>query len=281
MNNKVVFFLVIVIVGVALDQWTKHIAAAELASRSCPARMANEEGDDPGCRTHALSSRALECAGPTCRWDHRLVRTVEGGDTTVGEWLEATFQQIEDEDGRRLIFGIYRVDESGTPVGPLPDMAPLSDGDTVHVGHRQTEVVPGFWNHVYVHNYGAAWGFLSNKDERFVRPFFLIVSVIAIFIVLNIFRTVTREQPLLYWALPLIVAGAIGNFIDRVHMGYVVDFIDWYITRNGEESHWPTFNIADVWITIGVALMILEIIFGKNPDDEAEEAGDAETSEAA
>lgn len=282
MNNKYVFFAILVVVGVALDQWTKHIAVAELASRSCPRALADAVGEDLGCRPHPMSAQALECGGPTCRWDHRLVRTVEGEDTTVGDWLLGEFNQVESASGDRLIFGVYRVDASGTPVGPLGDDATLRAGDTVQVGHRETRIIEGFWNHVYVQNYGAAWGFLSNQDERFVRPFFLIVAILAMGIVLNMFRTVTREdQPLLYWALPLIVSGAVGNFIDRARLGYVVDFVDWFITTGGNEKHWPTFNIADVWITIGVALMVLEIVFGKPPAEPEKDATAEDAAEAA
>lgn len=281
MKNKYVFFAILVIVGVVLDQWTKHIAVAELASRSCPAALANATGEDPGCRPHPMSASALECGGPTCRWDHRLVRTVGAESTTVGEWLLEEFNAVESASGERLIFGVYRVDAEGTPVGPLADSATLQAGDTMQIGHRETRIIEGFWNHVYVQNYGAAWGFLSNQDERFVRPFFLIVALLAMGIVLNMFRSVTREQPLLYWALPLIVSGAVGNFVDRARLGYVVDFVDWFITTGGVEKHWPTFNIADVWITIGVVLMVLEILFGKPPAEEGEAEAQAQPQAAA
>lgn len=233
-KNKFVFFAVIVVFGVLLDQWTKVVAVEELASR-------------------------------TTRWDHRIERTVDTDeDTTVGAWLDATFGEGTTTREPREVFGIYIVQAEGDAIGPVPDSHPLDAGATVQIGHRQTTIVDGFWNHVYVQNYGAAWGFLSNRDTRFVRPFFLIVSIFAIGIVLNIFRQIRPDQSMLLWALPLIVSGAVGNFIDRARLGYVVDFVDWYVTSGGAEKHWPTFNIADVWITIGVALMILEIIFGKD-----------------
>jgi signal peptidase II len=71
--------------------------------------------------------------------------------------------------------------------------------------------------------------------------------------------------------LALIVGGALGNFVDRIRFGYVVDFIDWYVTLGGRERHWPTFNIADVCISVGVTLMILQSFFVKEPGDKAAE----------
>lgn len=233
--NKYVLFALIVISTVGLDLWTKRIAEDQLASVSR-------------------------------RWDHPIERTVEtetdGGSTSVGDFLRAEFGADAVDARPPLVHGVYVV-RGGEAVGPLPMGHELADGDVVRISHRQVTIVPGFWNHVYVQNFGAAWGFLSDGDAKWVRPFFLVVAIIAVFIVLRIFSTVRPDQKLLMVALSLIVGGALGNFADRARYGYVVDFIDWYATWGGEEHHWPTFNVADVWITIGVAFMILEILFGK------------------
>ena len=248
--NKYLVFGLIVVVAVGLDLWTKNIAENNLAS-------------------------------VTRRWDHPITRTVDGAPPgasfTIGEWLDHEFGDGTSNSSPPLVQGIYLVEDGDRITGPLPHSRPVADGDVLRINYRQVRIVDGFWNHVYVQNFGAAWGFLSDKNESFVRPFFLIVSIIAVFIVLGIFRNVKNDQRLLIWALSLIVGGAIGNFVDRARYGYVVDFIDWYATWGGEEHHWPTFNVADVWITIGVAFMIIEIMFREQAERKKAAAAEAES----
>ncbi len=116
------------------------------------------------------------------------------------------------------------------------------------------EVVPGFWNHRYVENPGAAWGLLANASESIRVPFFLLVSLGAVVFIIAFFRKLSDDQHLTIWALALVFGGAIGNLIDRLHLSYVVDFIDWYVGT----AHWPTFNVADAGISTGVGLLLLE-----------------------
>lgn len=115
-------------------------------------------------------------------------------------------------------------------------------------------VIPGFWDHRYVENPGAAWGLLANASESIRVPFFLLVSLGAVGFIVAFFRRLRDDQHLMVWALSLVFGGAIGNLIDRLHLSYVVDFIDWYVGTH----HWPTFNVADAGITTGVALLMLE-----------------------
>ena len=115
-------------------------------------------------------------------------------------------------------------------------------------------VVDGFWNWHYRENPGAAWGLLANASPKVRVPFFLIVSILAIVFIIRFFTKLEDSQHLLIWSLSLVFGGAIGNFIDRLHLNYVIDFIDWYVGT----THWPTFNFADVAISCGVALLILE-----------------------
>ncbi|MFT4702970.1 MAG: lipoprotein signal peptidase [Bradymonadia bacterium] len=252
--NRYVFFAIVVLVGVGLDQWTKALALDELASRST-------------------------------RWDHRIERVVEtdGEPITVVDWIDATYGEGTSSLDPPEVSAIYLVRDGQEPLGPLSGSFQLADDATVQIGYRSVTIVEGFWNHVYVQNFGAAWGFLSQQNEKYVRPFFLIVSIFAVIIVISMFRKLRPDQKILLVALPLIVSGAVGNFIDRARFGYVVDFVDWYITKGGIEKHWPTFNVADVWITIGVALMIIEIIFGKDvaPDEPSDALADDDTAEAA
>jgi signal peptidase II len=104
----------------------------------------------------------------------------------------------------------------------------------------------------------------SKHSEAFRIPFFITVSIVAMGFVMSIFRKLREDQYLLIVTLSFIVAGAIGNFVDRMRFGYVVDFIDWYVAWGGRDRHWPTFNIADVWISCGVTLMIIQSLFVKD-----------------
>lgn len=116
-------------------------------------------------------------------------------------------------------------------------------------------VIDGFFNIVYVLNPGAAFSFLHDMNESYRRLFFITVTIIAIFVVLYIFA---REKSKINTAgFALILSGAIGNLIDRIIIGKVVDFLDFYY----KTYHFPAFNVADSCITIGVALIIIDMLF--------------------
>ncbi len=115
-------------------------------------------------------------------------------------------------------------------------------------------VIDGFWNWRYVENPGAAWGILANTSERIRVPFFHLVSLLALVFIISYFRKLEDHQGLLIVSLSLISGGAVGNELDRIHLNYVIDFIDWYVGN----SHWPTFNVADAAISTGVGLIALE-----------------------
>jgi signal peptidase II len=117
-------------------------------------------------------------------------------------------------------------------------------------------VIPGFFNLTYVMNPGAAFGFLSGAPAAIRHPLFTAISIFAVLFIIY-YRARHRQLRLLpSVALACILGGAVGNLIDRLRLGMVVDFLDFYYGVN----HWPAFNVADSAITIGVALMILEIV---------------------
>ena len=117
---------------------------------------------------------------------------------------------------------------------------------------RPVPVIDGFWNWTLVHNYGAAFSFLSDAGG-WQRWFFTALAVlIGGGLVVWLARTPRSD-----WrtALPfaLVIAGAFGNLVDRLRFGYVVDFVDWY----AGSYHWPAFNVADACIVVGAVLLVL------------------------
>jgi signal peptidase II len=123
-------------------------------------------------------------------------------------------------------------------------------------------VVNNFWNLKYVENPGAAWGMFSRQAPWFRVPFFHIVSLIAIGFMSVYIRRLEPTQRLLLVALSLVLGGAVGNYVDRVMRSYVIDFVDWH-WFDDPRLHWPTFNVADAAICVGVALMIGETGFSR------------------
>jgi signal peptidase II len=123
------------------------------------------------------------------------------------------------------------------------------------------------------YNKGGAWGLFQNQPEYVRRPFFLLVSLLAIAFIINLYGRLQRGQKALTWGLPLVLGGALGNLSDRIVRSNVIDFVDyqaswiekmntliakvvkgWAIT-----DHWPTFNVADIAICVGVGLMAVDM----------------------
>ena len=116
-------------------------------------------------------------------------------------------------------------------------------------------VIPGFFNLTNVRNKGAAFSFLASLPDGWRDAFFISMTVIAVLVILTFIRN-TRE-PFLVVAFSLITGGAIGNVIDRIRLGEVIDFIQWYV----KSWYWPSFNVADSAITVGVVLLAYDMLF--------------------
>lgn len=119
--------------------------------------------------------------------------------------------------------------------------------------HESISIIPNFFNLTYVQNKGAAFGLLAKAPQSFRIPFFIIVPLLALTIIILIFKKTKETELLMITSLSLILGGAIGNFIDRIRFNYVIDFLDFHWLY---KYHWPAFNIADMTIVIGVALLI-------------------------
>jgi signal peptidase II len=122
--------------------------------------------------------------------------------------------------------------------------------------HESYTIVDGFFNLVYVMNPGAAFGFLANMSATFRYVFFIGITVVVILCIIYCIVKSKPQNMLMVISLTLIFAGAVGNLIDRIRFGAVVDFLDVYIGT----AHWPAFNVADSAISVGAVLMVWEMI---------------------
>ncbi len=121
-------------------------------------------------------------------------------------------------------------------------------------------VIPGFFNLTHVRNKGAAFSLFATMPASFRSAFFITISLVAVCVIAYLIGK-TQER-LLVVAFSLIAGGAAGNVIDRIRYGEVVDFIQWYV----KSYYWPSFNVADSAITIGVGLLAIDMLLQKQKD---------------
>jgi signal peptidase II len=115
-------------------------------------------------------------------------------------------------------------------------------------------VIDGFWDWRLSMNPGSAFGLFSS-NQAVARVLLSVVGVGAVIGMIYMLRKARADQKILHWALALVAGGAVGNLIDRIYFGYVTDFILW----RWHSHEWPTFNIADVVLVVGVGLMFIDI----------------------
>jgi signal peptidase II len=146
-----------------------------------------------------------------------------------------------------LIFGLIVVSDQLTKMWVVESFAM----------HQTTPVIPGFFNLTLLHNTGAAFGILSGLPPLWRQIFFVSIAGVALLVMVLMQRKMGGQNPLYAVSFGLISGGAIGNVIDRLRFGAVVDFLDFHIS----EYHWPAFNVADSGITVGVGLFLLTQFF--------------------
>jgi signal peptidase II len=141
------------------------------------------------------------------------------------------------------------------------------------------EMPDPWFKYRYAENTGAAFGFMRNVEDDVRAMLFLILTIIALIVILTIaWRICENKENKPVWAVNIalagILAGAVGNFINRMQYEYVIDFIDMHLGF----MHWPTYNVADIGISCGVILLILDMLFNKDsalsgkPDETKDEA---------
>lgn len=159
---------------------------------------------------------------------------------------------------------------------------PFDDPSLIIVPHHLTLTI--------AYNKGGAWGLLQDASEAVRLPFFFAVSVLAVLFIVSLYSKLGGGQRALMWGLPLVLGGALGNLSDRIIRSSVIDFIDyradWVLSMNhaiaravphwGLTDHWPTFNVADIAICLGVGLMAVDMFTARRgPERRPEQVGSA------
>ena len=135
-------------------------------------------------------------------------------------------------------------------------------------------VIEGFFYLTHVRNPGAAFGLFADSDPQIRLTLFIGVSIVALFIVFSFFRQLAPGDRLSALALGLILGGAVGNLIDRVTRGEVVDFLHFRLWRG---YSWPDFNLADSFIVVGVGILVLELLASEGEDRASREPDEPAT----
>ena len=123
-------------------------------------------------------------------------------------------------------------------------------------------VIEGFFNLTHIRNPGGAFGFMAASSQGVRNLLFIGVSIVAMGLIVYFYRSTPKTYPYLASALAMIFGGAVGNLIDRLRFGEVVDFLDVYVGA----YHWPAFNVADSAITVGITIFIAHLVLGKMPE---------------
>ena len=122
--------------------------------------------------------------------------------------------------------------------------------------YQRVEVIQGFFNIIHVRNTGGAFGIFGGEKGGLGSILFVVVSLIAIGSIVFLFIKLVEAEKTLALSFSLVLSGAIGNLIDRLRYGEVIDFLDFHLSS----THWPAFNVADSAICIGIGLMALELL---------------------
>jgi signal peptidase II len=118
------------------------------------------------------------------------------------------------------------------------------------------EIIPGFFNLVHVRNTGAAFSMFAGAPSFWRQIIFVGLTVVVVAGLLMAYTKLETDDRANRTAYALIISGALGNLIDRVRLGEVIDFLDFYVGS----YHWPAFNVADMGISIGAGIMLLTLL---------------------
>ncbi|MCP9438902.1 MAG: signal peptidase II [Nitrospira sp.] len=135
--------------------------------------------------------------------------------------------------------------------------------------HESIPIIPNFFSLTYIRNPGAAFGLLAGSSQTFRMIFFGATSLFALGLLSAILLRMPERDRMGRFSVAGILGGAIGNLIDRIKYGEVIDFLDFYIN----DYHWPAFNVADSAITVGVIFLIAHFTFEKKEGPSSSKEG--------
>ncbi|MCB9637504.1 MAG: signal peptidase II [Myxococcales bacterium] len=251
MSKKYIILLAVGLLVIGLDQWSKMMAVQYLrhpGSHCYDKRRACERGCREGL---ARNQGSLVSCNKRCSFKERACQKEQN--LVLSRW-NFDLQSMKES----LV--CHKVSQPWSGSNP------------------ECIVIPGFFHFRYQTNSGAAWGLFSDYPPAFRRPFFITITILAILFIIYLFSfRIETEHRQMVFALSLILGGALGNFLDRLRLDYVVDFIYWYLRMGGRSHSWPTFNVADVAISVGVFLIAIEVIRSSFIYEEEEEDEDGES----
>jgi signal peptidase II len=128
--------------------------------------------------------------------------------------------------------------------------------------HQSVTIITGFFDLTHIQNPGGAFGLMARMSATVRTLVFLLASSVAVGLIFYFYRKTPPSYAFLAVGFALIFGGAIGNLIDRVRLGIVIDFLDVYVGK----YHWPAFNIADSAITVGIFIFGFHLLFKKLPE---------------
>ncbi|MBR4986119.1 MAG: signal peptidase II [Proteobacteria bacterium] len=246
MKDKYFKFLIvgiILILSVFLDQWSKFWAEDNLASPHIPDHVVTL--NVPDSTAEPMSFEAF---------------------------IQARYPKNSEDTNKHIVANAMRDNKR---LMPQDEVKP---GDKIDLRYVSLTVIDGYYDYQYARNPGAAFSFLAKQSDQFRSIFFGITGILAIiFILVFIGHSSWKKQKPLIIALACVLGGAAGNIIDRARLSYVIDFISWHI---GDKYYWPTFNIADVFVTCGVVFLILDLLIHKEKKAVTEGKGEKENTAA-
>ena len=188
---------------------------------------------------------------------HNVTRDIDAhGTETVEQYLMSALPYLSD-DARKEVLEKYLFQSMPQVLSPTDVVV---DGQQFLVLQRPVPVIGTFMEFHYAENPGAAWGFLNSQSETFRKWFFMLVSFIAMGVIGSLYYRLDDKQNVPAWAFAIILSGAVGNFIDRLRFNFVIDFIQMYFGTYA----YPTYNVADIAITVGVGILLVEVVVRRN-----------------
>ncbi len=188
----------------------------------------------------------------------KALQTEALGTITFGDWFHEVFRKLDSDDVASL-FADKRVHPMAPAEAAMTPQSAVAVGETYLVLERQVDVMGDWFKFTYAENPGAAFGFLKGLSADARYWVFFILTLIAFVVIGSIVAKLPAQSWLVLTCFAGILAGAAGNFIDRLRYNYVIDFIDMDLGF----MHWPTYNVADIAIAVSVVLLLIDLTFNK------------------